>query len=136
LLTETGIYAVHGCAGDGVPISGQHAWSRITFVEGLDRDVDDPGNVLFRASRRRYERCTGFLSLCWLVDAASGNGLGIVTWDTKAACTASEPVGRRTRRQVEEAFRCRIDGVEEVETLAVAAPSHDVLDLRGPLVAR
>ncbi|HSP04167.1 MAG TPA: hypothetical protein VLR27_11725, partial [Acidimicrobiales bacterium] len=54
----------------------------------------------------------------------------IVTWDTKAACTASEPASRRTRQQVEQAFGCRIDGVEEVETIAVAAPVHDVLDLR------
>lgn len=130
LLTETGIYAVHACAGDGVPISGQLAWSRITSVEGLASDVDDPDQVLFRSALRRYEDCTGFLSMCWLVDAPSGNGLAIVTWDTKASCTASEPVGRRTRRQIEQAFGCRIDGVEEVETIAVAAPVHDVLDLR------
>ena len=135
LLTETGVYEVLGCASDGVPIGGQHAWSRITFVEGLPRDVGEPGNDLFRASRRRYEGCDGFLSLCWLVDGGPGNGLGIVTWDTEAACTASEPVGRRTRREVEKAFGCRIDSVEEVETLAAAAPSQDVLDLRRPLIS-
>lgn len=130
LLTETGVYAVHGCAGDGAPISGQMAWSRITFVEGLPSDVDDPDHVLFRSALRRYADRAGFLSMCWLVDAPSGNGLGIITWDTKAACTASEPASRRTRRQVEQAFGCRIDGVEEVETIAVAAPAHVVLDLR------
>lgn len=130
LLTETGIYAVHACAGDGVPISGQLAWSRITFVEGLASDVDDPDQVLFRSALRRYEDCTGFLSMCWLVDSPSGNGLAIVTWDTKASCSASEPVGRRTRREIEQAFGCRIDSVEEVETIAIAAPVHDALDLR------
>lgn len=130
LLTETGIYAVHGCSGDGVPISGELAWSRVTFVEGLGPDLDDPDNVLFRTALRRYEDRAGFLSMCWLVDVPSGNGLSIVTWDTKAACTASEPASRRTRQQVEQAFGCRIDGVEEVETIAVAAPVHDVLDLR------
>lgn len=130
LLTQTGMYAVHGCTGDGVPISDQLAWSRITFVEGLPSDVDDPDHVLFRTALRRYQDCAGFLSYCWLVDAPSGNGLAISTWDTKAACRASEPASHRTRRQVEQAFRCRIDGVEEVETIAVAAPGHDVLDLR------
>ena len=130
LLTETGIYGVHACAGDGVPISGQLAWSRITFVEGLASDADDPDQVLFRSALRRYEDCTGFLSMCWLVDSASSNGLAIVTWDTKASRTASESVSRRTRRQVEHAFGCRIHGAEDVETIAVAAPVHDVLDLR------
>ena len=132
LLTETGVYAVHGCAGDGVPISGHHAWSRITFVEGLAPDVEDPDHVLFRTARRRYENRAGFLSLCWLVDAPSGLGLGIVTWTTQAACTGSEPAGRRTRRQVERAFRCRIDGVETVETIAVAAPTSDRATLAPP----
>lgn len=130
LLTETGTYAVHARAGDGAPISGQLAWSRITFVEGLAPDVDDPDQVLFRSALRRYEDDAGFLSMCWLVDAPSGNGLAIVTWDTEASRTASEPVGRRTRRLVEQALGCRIDGVEEVETIAVAAPVHDVVDLR------
>lgn len=125
LVTETGTYAVHACAGDGVPISGQLAWSRITFVEGLASDADDPDQVLFRSALRRYEDCTGFLSMCWLVDAASSNGLAIVTWDTKASRTASESVSRRTRRQVEHAFGCRIHGAEEVETIAVASPVHE-----------
>jgi hypothetical protein len=131
LLIETGIYSVHACAGDGVPISGQSAWSRITFVEGLASEVDDPDDVLFRSALRRYEGYAGFLSMCWLVDAPSGNGLAIVTWDTKASRTASESASRRTRRHVERALRCRIDGVEEVETIAVATPVHDVLDLRN-----
>lgn len=132
LLTETGVYAVHGCVGDGDPISLQLAWSRITFVEGLAPNVDDPDHVLFRTARRRYENRAGFLSLCWLVDAPSGLGLGIVTWTTQAACTGSEPAGRRARRQVERAFRCRIDGVETVETIAVAAPTSDRATLAPP----
>lgn len=125
LLTETGVYAVHGCAGDGDPISGQRAWSRILFVEGLAPGVDDPDHVLFRTARRRYENRAGFLSLCWLVDAPSGNGLGIVTWDTEAACRAGEPASRRTRRHVDQAYGCHIHGEAVVETIAAAAPVRD-----------
>lgn len=120
VLMETGIYAVHGLASTGAPIPGRSAWSRISFVEGLSPDVDDPDNALFGTARRRYEGREGFLSLCWLVDAASGNGLGIVTWETEAACRASEDASHATRRQVEQVFRCRIDGVEVVQTIAVA----------------
>lgn len=120
VLMETGVYAVHAHAGTGAPIHGRSAWSRITFVEGLGADVDDPDHALFRTARRRYEDREGFLSLCWLVDAASGNGLGIVTWDTEAACRSNEDLSRRTRREVELAFACRIDGVEVVQTVAVA----------------
>lgn len=120
VLMETGVYAVHGCASTAAPIHERSAWSRITFVEGLGADVDDPDHVLFRTARRRYEDHEGFLSLCWLVDAGSGNGVGIVSWDTQDACHASEHLSRRTRREVEVAFGCRIDGVEVVQTIAVA----------------
>ena len=131
-IADTATYEVHGSA-PPPPIEGERVWSRVTFVEGLASDVGDADQTVFRAALERYGNLNGFLSLCWLVDAESGNGLGITTWCTRKQLVASEAVNQKVRREVEAAFGCRIDAVLDVETMASAhcpdAPDI-VLDLR------
>lgn len=98
-------------------------------------DIGDADTTLFDAALARYGDLDGFLSLCWLVDGRSGNGLGITTWRTADHLRASEALNHRVRRDVETTFACRVDSVLDVQTLAsVCCPdgADTVLDLREP----
>lgn len=133
-IADTAVYEVHGSA-PPPPIGGDPAWSRVTFVEGLAPDIGDADQTLFRTALARYGDLDGFLSLCWLVDGRSGNGLGITTWRTADHLRASETLNHKVRRDVEATFGCRVDSVLDVQTLAsVRCPESidEVLDLREP----
>ena len=132
-IADTAVYEVHGSAPP--PPTGVPVCSRVTFVEGLAPDIGEADQTLFNAALARYGDLDGFLSLCWLVDGRSGNGLGITTWQTAGQLRASEQLNRRVRREVESTFGCRVDSVLDVETITSVRcpdPIDEVLDLREP----
>lgn len=132
LLAETGTYAVHALAGASAPIDGGHVWSRVMLVEHLDPVVLEGEGGLFAAIHEQLATRPGFLSLCWLVDRDSGNGMSISTWRTQDDVRASEADGGRLRREASQALGCRIEEVVDVETIGTArcGADGDFLDLR------
>jgi heme-degrading monooxygenase HmoA len=132
MLCETGTYEVHGLRGASAPIDGGHAWSRVTFVEGVDPVALLEGHDLYERTYEQVADQPGFLSLCWLVDPDTGNGMSISTWRTDEDLRASGPHGRRLRRRVARALGCRVEDVVDVETIGTARyrPAGATLDLR------
>jgi len=137
LLCETGTYEVHALAGTPAPIDGGHVWSRVTFLEGVDpvRLAGERG--LFASMHAQSATQAGFLSLCWLVDAETHNGMSISTWRSRDELRASAPHGRGLRRKAAQVLGCRVEEVVEVETIGTAGcgPGDLVLDLRDSLAA-
>lgn len=137
LLCETGTYAVHAVHGAPAPIDGGHAWSRATFVEGVDLARLDGERGLFATMLASSATRLGFLSLCWLVDPETRNGISISTWRSQVDLRGSAVQGRRLRREAARALACRVEEVVEVETIgSTGCGSGDVVvDLRDGAAA-
>ena len=99
-------------------------WVRATWVDGLHPDVHGQLPQIFREAVPDQARSRGFCASYWLVDVATGSGLGLSMWEGPAELSASAQHSRRRRRRFEELLGCIVAAVAEYEAIDVVQHDH------------
>lgn len=120
-------FAVAGAHEEAMSAAPDLRWVRVTWVDGLQRDVRGQLPALFSAAIPDQARTRGFCASYWLVDPQTDCGVGVSCWEGPAELSAGELASRRRRERFEQVLGCRVSSVNEYEALGVTA-SH----LRSP----
>jgi hypothetical protein len=116
----------HECAVSDRPVI---RWARATWAQGVFPGGDGRLEALYREVVPDQARSRGFGGSAWMADLRSGAALAVSLWDGPADLAGGRSASARRGSHLEALLRCRIESIEELEALGVAAPRRSDLQL-------
>jgi hypothetical protein len=100
-------------------------YARVTKFEGSLDKQDERIKLIKETVIPRAKELAGFKGGYWLVDRATGKGLGVTLFESDAALRGSEE-GAAQLRSLASGMGVRFTGVEHYEVVAEAPVESDV----------